>query len=310
MGTRRALRASGVTLAAALATLLNPYGIRDWLRVLHTVQNPMTRAVVSEWQPLLFRMEEEWHRSPATAINFAAVIVPLVAMAVCFAIRPRGGDLPLVVIAAMMGMAACVSVRNMALVAIATAAPLCRHAALLLEDARPALTASAAPRRLVDELLVGAVALALAFHTKLFSPSLPSGFAAPAGAVDFMRTHGLGGNVLCEFAWGEYFIFHMAPRSKVFIDGRYDYVYSDRVIADYLDFFAAGPRSATALASYPHDFVLIATDSRADRFMTAQPLWRLVYRDSVAALYARTGSAAARLRGIPLTGRPAPNLFP
>jgi hypothetical protein len=44
MRKQRTLRMSGITLAAALATLVNPYGIRDWLTVIHTLQNPMTRA--------------------------------------------------------------------------------------------------------------------------------------------------------------------------------------------------------------------------------------------------------------------------
>ena len=89
--------------------------------------------MVSEWQPLLFKIAEEWHKSPKTAVNFALVIVPFAALALCFALRPRGGDLALVVIAAMMGVAAYLAVRNMALAVIASITPLCRHAALALE---------------------------------------------------------------------------------------------------------------------------------------------------------------------------------
>jgi len=47
---------------------------------MRTIRNPIMRAVISEWQPLLFKIAEEWYSSPVTAINFAVVIVPLVAL--------------------------------------------------------------------------------------------------------------------------------------------------------------------------------------------------------------------------------------
>ena len=145
-GLKRAMYLGGVTAGCVLATLLNPDGIGNWFTVMHTMRNPLTRAMVSEWQPLLFKIAEEWHKSPKTAINFALVIVPFAALVMCFALRPRGGDLALVVIAAMMGAAAYLAVRNMALAVIATTTPLCRHAALALEATRFGDTAAPAPR--------------------------------------------------------------------------------------------------------------------------------------------------------------------
>jgi hypothetical protein len=105
-GLKRARYLSGVTAGCVLATLLNPDGVGNWFTVIHTMRNPLTRAIVSEWQPLLFKIVQEWHKSPKTAINFALAIVPLAALAMCFALKPRGGDLALVVIAAMMGAGA------------------------------------------------------------------------------------------------------------------------------------------------------------------------------------------------------------
>ena len=309
-GLGRAARLGGVTVGCVLATLLNPDGIGNWLTVMHTLGNPLTRVMVSEWQPLLFKIAEEWQKSPRTAINFALVIVPFTALALCFAIRPRGGDLALVVIAAMMGAAAYLAVRNMALAVIASITPLCRHAALALAPTRFGDPAPPAPRARFHEALVGAIALTIALATGLFSPSLPDGYPQPRGAVEFMRTRGLHGNVLGDFGWGEYLIFHLAPESKVFVDSRYDMVYPQAVLADYLDFFFVRPRAAAVLGAYPHDFVLLRTASPGYGFMTAQPGWRLVYRDKTAALFARADSPAARLKDVPIEGNAGPNLFP
>jgi len=52
------------------------------------------------------------------------VIVPYAALALCFALRPGGRDLGLVAIAAMMGVAGYLAVRNMALAVIASTTPL------------------------------------------------------------------------------------------------------------------------------------------------------------------------------------------
>ena len=305
-GIKRAIHLSCVTAGCVLATLLNPDGVGNWFTVMHTLGNPLTRAMVSEWQPLLFKIAEEWHKSPKTAINFALVIVPFAALVTCFALRPRGGDLALVVIAAMMGAAAYLAVRNMALAVIATITPLCRHAALALEATRFGDTAPPAPRRRSHEILVGAIALAIAFATGLFSPRLPDGYPQPRGAIEFMQAERLHGNVLDDFGWGEYLIFYLAPESKVFIDSRYDMVYPQAVLADYLDFFLVRPRAAAVLGAYPHDFVLLRVASPPYSFMMTQPGWQIVYRDKVTALFARANSPAALLHGMRIRRPPHP----
>ena len=309
-GLKRGVHLSGVTAGCILATLVTPDGIGNWFTVLHTLGDPLTRAIVSEWQPLLFKIAEEWHKSPKTAINFALVIVPFIALVACFALRPRGSDLALVMIATMMGAAAYLAVRNMALAVIATTTPLCRHAALAFESTRFGNTGAPARRAQSHELLVGAIAFVIALETGLFSPGLPDGYPQPRGAIEFMQAKRLHGNVLADFGWGEYLIFHLASESKVFVDSRYDMVYPQAVLADYLDFFLVRPRAAAVLAGYPHDFVLLRVATPAYGFMTAQPGWRIIYRDKLASLFVRANSPAARLKGIPLEGRPEPDFFP
>jgi len=73
-------------------------------------------------------------------------------------------------------------------------------------------------------------------------------------AVDFMKTHGLKGNVLADYAWGQYVIWHAAPDSKVFIDSRYDLGYPPAVVADYMELERGAAGGAHTLAAYRHDF--------------------------------------------------------
>jgi hypothetical protein len=310
-GLRPSIRLGGVTLACAAATLINPYGLGNWIAVERAIRNPMTRAIISEWQPLLFKIAQQWHESPGTAINFAVVIALPLALAVCFAIRPRGGDLPLVAIAALMALGAYLSVRNMPLAVIAAVVPLCRHAGLVLGKTRFGDPGAVEPRRASNEILVGVLALLIVLQSGLFSRTLTVQFGIPKGAVDFMQMHELRGNLLCDFSWGGYLIWRMAPGSKVFIDGgRYDFAYPMRVISDYFDFKFDGPRAAAVLDAYPHDYVLITPASPVRELMERRLDWRLIYSDPDALLFARANSAAARIGGVPIRGQQQSETFP
>jgi hypothetical protein len=144
----------------------------------------------------------------------------------------------------------------------------------------------------------------------LFSRRLALDRAYPAAALAFMKAHGWHGNVLGEFGWGEYLIWHAAPDDKVFIDGRYDTVYPFKVIGEYLQFYFDQPGGWAVLDSYPHDFVLIRPDAPARRLMERRRDWKLLYRDDDALLYAPARSAAAELPGLPVTASTRPGGFP
>ena len=135
----------------------------------------------------------------------------------------------------------------------------------------------------------------------LFSRELAPDRGYPSAALAFMNAHGLHGNVLNEFGWGEYLIWHAAPADKVFIDGRYDTVYPFKVIRDYLEFYFDEPDASAVLESYPHDFVLIGLQAPARRLMERRRDWKLLYRDNDALLYARASAPAARLPDLPVT---------
>jgi len=312
-GWRHGLGLAAVTVAATAATLATPYGFENWRAVTHTLSNSMTRGLVQEWEPLLLMMRVSTHSLPSSWIFYVVVIGLMATLAVTFALTPRGGDLPLVAIAALMIAGAFVSVRNVALAVIALCGPLTRHAKLIAARWRPhqvAASAASLRQHTLNQIVMTVIAVALAIDTGLFSPRLTEGIRYPAGAVTFMKTHNLNGNLLCDFNWGEYLIFHVAPRSKVFIDSRYDLVYPSKVIRDYVQFYFGLAGANRVIDSYPHDLVLIPPDSSAWRVMLARKDWRLIYRDPDAGLFARGDFAAARIRGNPEIGKAPPAYFP
>lgn len=320
-GPSCALRPAAITLTAAAVTLCNPWGSGEWTAVARSLGNPYTMGRVSEFKPLL-TMLAAMHRNGTISPSLVMTLLMLAALIASYLLAPRGDDLGLLAIAALMVAAAFAAARNTALAALALAIPLAYHADLAAARLRAGRRACAfansqasapAPRSmaLAFQSAVVLAALALSAGAGLLSGTLRAGVKCPTSAVDFMVAHGLGGNVLGEYSWGGYLIWHAPAGSRVFIDSRFEMVYPQRVQRDYLDFLDGGADAARVLAAYPTEYVLMPPDSEAGRFMAAQPGWRLLYRDPVAALFARAGSSAAHLAGIPiLRDKAPPSLFP
>jgi hypothetical protein len=161
------------------------------------------------------------------------------------------------------------------------------------------------------ELVLGAFALLFAAVTGLFSNRMIVSPPDPEGALAFMNEHHLHGNILNNFGFGQYLIWHAAPASRIFVDGRYDLAYPPAVMRDYLAFIRDLPGAAAVLTKYPHDYVLIAPDDPAVLVMQWARGWTEIYRDQDCILYARAGSAAAAIPEAPVTGHaPDPEYFP
>jgi hypothetical protein len=320
LGLSRALRLGLITLAGTLATLISPYGIDAWLVVLNALRNSAAHPIIADWQPLLHAISVGWHTKPADAVFFLCGLLAILAFAIVVVVKPHGGDLPLVAIAAMLCVAAFTAVRNLPLAMIACAAPLARHAELIAVRRRRdapasgivAESAAIAPsddRSGIKPWLAVSIAIVLAVIGGLFSSRLVVDTDLPVGAVAFMHEHNLHGNVLSNFADGEYLIWHL-PDSRVFIDGRYDTVYPQKIIHEYLDFINARPEAMSVLRAYPHDFVLLPSNSRALIVIRQAPEWTLIYRDENWTLFARTSTPAANLPDNPGIERFTPGRMP
>ena len=314
-GVKRTLRLALITLAATLVTLATPWGISLWHEVIRPVFSPTIRTLIVDWHPLTLVLAEQWKQGHLGILFYVFVFGLMGTLAITFALTPKGGDLPLVAIAAMMSLAAFSAARNIPLAAIALTLPVARHVSLVVGGLRERAAAQgvrfeeAPVRSRVNQWMVVAVAIALGISFGLFSPQLRTLDVYPTGAVAFMERHRFSGNVLNDFNWGGYLIWHLTPASKVFLDGRYDTVYSVTEINDYLQFYFDRPEGSRVLSVYPHDFVLIPARAAAFRLMTTATGWALIYKDEDSALFARAGSPAASIPGVPVAGAKPPNQY-
>lgn len=317
MQSKRIRRAAGlgaITVGAAAATLLTPYGIGTWIAVAHALQNPYTRSVVADWQPLFRSLAAASRQSLTLAMYDVLPLSLMAALAIAVAISRDIDDLPMLAISAVMTVAAILAIRNEPIAIIAIASPLARHSTIaarrLVKASQPKTIAPTSPSHWRSQVVPVLVALATLIGTGFFSTRITSREHYPAGAVAFMRAHDLHGNILDNFLWGEYLIWHMAPGSKVFMDGRYDTVYPQDVLRAFMLFHFDRPGADAILALWPHDYVMLPPEDPANRVIARHPEWKLIYRDRDTLLYARADAAGAKISGEPVEGVNPPTTFP
>jgi hypothetical protein len=314
---RRGLVILAITAAAAASTLctfLIPPARDTWHTLIYSIRNPTTSGTIVDWKPLIASMTT----APSGSLEkkyFVLVLSFFSAAVAAVILKPKGNDAPLIAVAATLLAATFAAQRNIPFATIAIVPVLANRLGSLLPrhevaDA-PHASAHAMPRagRLVAEVLIAIVAIAFARSSGVLKPRIDAP-GVPAVAVNFMNSHGLVGNVLADYGWGGFVIWHGGPGTKVFIDSRYDLGYPPSVIADFLALDRSEAGATHALDGYPTDFVLIDPREPVSKVMDSQHDWRLIYRDDNAHLYARANSPAARLDGVPFTGTARPAYFP
>ena len=314
-GYHRAMRLAAITGASILATLATPYGFATWEGVGQALHNPYTRLVIVEWQPLASAALEHWQQHRFLVSNYDIGIAMIAATGISWALTIETGDLPLFAIAVVMAIAAFISTRNLPIAMIALAAPLARHIPRAWQSMLPGKESAQPPHpsawiKLINQAILIVLSIVIFVHSGLFARSLISPDPYPASACEFMKQHRLQGNILNTFEWGDYLIWHTAPGSKVFIDGRYDTVFPLEIIYKFALFNFNLPGGDAILKEFPNDFVLIKPESQSRKLMDARRDWKLIYADAASRLYARQDSAAARIAGEPVTGIAQPGRFP
>jgi hypothetical protein len=311
-GYDRAIRLAAITGAATLATLATPYGLGTWYAIAHALRNPYTRIVIVEWQPLVSAALEHWQQHRFLISNYDIGIAMIAATAISWALTIEAVDLPLCAIAAVTAIAAFISNRNLPIAMIALAAPLARHLPSAWQKMVYVKESARFPQRSawINQAILVSLSIVIFVQSGFFSRSLTAVEPYPASACEFMNQRHLRGNILNTFEWGDYLIWHTAPGSKVFIDGRYDTVFPLPIIYKFALFNFNQPGGDAILREFPNDFVLVKSDSPSAKLMDAQAEWKLIYQDAASRLYAPRDSVAAKMAGTPVIGDAQPGRIP
>jgi len=90
-----------------------------------------------------------------------------------------------------------------------------------------------------------------------------------------------------SWQWGEYLIYRLWPSLRVFDDGRTDF-YGPAFVEEGLLAWNVNPEWSNVLGRYRVNAILLPIDSPLATVLKEKPEWRLIYRDRMAVLFAKS----------------------
>ena len=193
--------------AAALATLVNPYGAQLWVGVLESVTDFRLRLSVSEWQ------------SSFSVIHLGTMFIISMYLTLLWLRRKtlRPTEIVLLLITLIMGLT---SRRNLPLW-IVLAAPYVNDAVRELEHIVRSTAAATKRLRSVYIGLFVFVSIIFLYELTFITGQMRLRGEAfyPQSAIAYLRLHPCNGRVFVPYEWGGYYLWSN-PEKQVFIDGR------------------------------------------------------------------------------------------
>lgn len=290
-------------LAAAAVSFVNPYGYKLHVHIWRYLRDPFLYRHISEF------LSADFQR--ADAIYFELLLLAG-GLAAWRSLRRR--EFTPVILYLFWGQAALFAVRNIPVFALIMAP----HAAVAVREAIEALAEAPVRERLrqwaaafldssrefaqldrAPRVYAVSLAVFLALGALMFAPSPPEKFRAeydpkryPARVIEALGADALAHGVFTHDEWGDYLIYRLFPKGKVFVDGRSDF-YGSRFDKAFLDAMQAQHGWEEHLAKYDVHTVLLPVDAPLAGAMKLSPRWRVIYDDGVAIVFRRAGGTQA-----------------
>ena len=289
------------SVASAAALLVNPYGfgLIRWL-----VDSVLwLRPQIAEWNPVKFSGDH------------AAFFLCVAIAAASFLLSRRPLALWELAVTGALGFMAFRSARHTPLFCIAALAFVPPHLAGVLERFRSSfarlakLFRNAAVQKISTTLLAAAslgifCAAGTLHKERAWTMEIPRN-EYPVGALEFIKQHGLHGNLLVFFDWGEECIWEL-PDSRVAIDGRLDTCYPHDVFDANWNFYNGELSRQPALNLAQADFALLPPKMAGAVMLWKQRDWQPVYSDDVAVVLVKDMKQFPLLAGLQATVHGSP----
>lgn len=305
---RAALRLGALYLAAAgaclAASFLNPYFYHLHVHIAQYLTDPYQYQHISEFLSLSF------HHPAARYLE--AMLLLAGAAAVWQLRRARLADAMLI---AAWGHLALVSARNIPIFAILAApavagmleawltelagarvAPWLRSLAARFQESARGAGALEGIWRLHAASALALGLLAMLFYLPAPAPRFRAEYdprVYPAQALEVLRRAPAARRVFANDEWGDYLIYQLYPRSKVFVDGRSDF-YGRTFEEKYLDVLNVKYDWEQTLRGYGIDTILLPPDAPLAGALKESRRWSLDYDDGVALVFHATGVAPGK----------------
>jgi len=287
-----------VFLLSVLATLINPYGVDYWTYLFYAVTLP--RAEITEWASIVTAYVQHT-MSLVNIIWYVALGI----LSLRILVKARWREITPLMILSGTFLLGIQHVRHMVFFPMLVAVYLPELFQPYMEDMQTKLAnvliwlkekapvAFVISRRMSTFFIAIVIFLFCIFlGSSSLSLMIPSqekeqGQIAyfPTGALEYIKRNYSSGNILTEFAWGEYLIWNLGPQMKVGLDGRYETVYQDHVANQYIDYIKG--KENGFLSAYAHDLVLFPPDRPPVASLRSRPDWKVAYEDKDSILFTK-----------------------
>lgn len=108
----------------------------------------------------------------------------------------------------------------------------------------------------------------------------------PVAAVRYLKANKISGNLILPFDWGEYAIWHLHPKMRVSIDGRFRTSYPESLIQDHFAAFS-DYKQWSRMEKYPGDVLLTRQKPFFKSMIKPNLPWVCIYSDPTAIIFLR-----------------------
>ena len=134
-----------------------------------------------------------------------------------------------------------------------------------------------------NKYIYGLIIFITAFTFYILFPLMYESFSPikyPYEAVEFIKKKQLSGNLFTDMTYGSYCAYKLYPQNKIFMDGRYEEVYSPKLLKEIKNFAKQeGDKPMKVIYDYPTDIVLLF-GTKCPLSMKLQKLgWKPIYKD-------------------------------
>jgi hypothetical protein len=272
----------GVFAGCVLATLIGPNFYHPYVAVYEYSKSKFAYNVIIELQPLSFRGSSNYFELLLGAFAFFAIgwkkkidLFKLAMLTICSVVAYR-------------------TMRDAWFLSIPAAAciadfsdnrqPTTDNFLGGSQESEPRMTwLEALGVTAVTAVLLFVIARGLDFTERGIDRAISSEY--PVNAVNFLRQHPQPGPLYNNLGWGGFLMWYM-PDYPVAIDGRND-LYGDEL--DQLFYASQNGDAGYATDPYLNEagVVILAADLPLAKMLTADPRFQLIYRDSLAVVFAR-----------------------
>jgi hypothetical protein len=285
------IKLSVFTLAACMATLINPHFFQVWVYPFQMISMEMSKGVISEWQSPNFHM-----------LFYKIHLLLIIGFFLALIYSRKKPDLTELSISIFFISAGLVSQRHLPLTSFTLLgffgvfythlkfpfelSYFRKHESSISKIAKSEVNPSVATA--INLSLFFAVAI-LAASGKIYHEKEGKTTAMiPAGAVNYVESNKISGNMFNDYNYGGYLIYKLTPTQKVFIDGRAD-LYGDKFISDYLHIYSGRAGWKEKFEAFSIDYVICDKDSALRQLLLAEGSFKEGYVDKFHSVLLRNG---------------------